>query len=62
VIDKIGLSPSDRVLELGPGPGYFSVELARRIPEGRLESLDLQPEMLAKARRALDGAGYGHVG
>jgi ubiquinone/menaquinone biosynthesis C-methylase UbiE len=62
VIDKVGLDPADHVLELGPGPGYFSVELASRIPEGRLELFDLQPEMLDKARRTLHGAGYGNVG
>jgi ubiquinone/menaquinone biosynthesis C-methylase UbiE len=42
------------VLEVGPGSGYFSVELARRVRHGRLELLDLQPEMLAKARRKLE--------
>ena len=32
VVEGLGLSGSERVLELGPGPGYFSVELARRVP------------------------------
>jgi SAM-dependent methyltransferase len=57
VIDGLGLDPAARVLELGPGPGYFSVELARRLPEGRLALFDLQPEMLDKARSALARAG-----
>jgi SAM-dependent methyltransferase len=61
VIDGLGLNPADRVLEVGPGPGYFSVELARRLPEGRLALFDLQPEMLDKARRALEGAGCDNV-
>lgn len=61
VIDGLGLNPADRVLELGPGPGYFSVELARRVPEGRLQLFDLQPEMLDKARRALERAGFVNV-
>jgi SAM-dependent methyltransferase len=58
VIEGLEISPSDRVLEVGPGPGYFSVELARRLDGGRLDLFDLQPEMLAKARRALERAGY----
>jgi len=62
VVDRVGLNPADRVLELGPGPGYFSVELARRLPEGRLELFDLQPQMLEKARRTLDRAGHADVG
>ena len=54
VADRLALRPDMRLLEVGPGSGYFSRELARRLPSGRLELLDLQPEMLAKARRTLD--------
>jgi ubiquinone/menaquinone biosynthesis C-methylase UbiE len=62
VVEGLDLTGSERVLELGPGPGYFSVELARRLPNGGLDLLDLQPEMLEKARRALDAAGCHGVG
>ncbi|HUB56970.1 MAG TPA: class I SAM-dependent methyltransferase [Mycobacterium sp.] len=62
IIDKIGLTGAERVLELGPGPGYFSVEIARRLTEGRLELFDLQPEMLEKARQQLERAGLSNVG
>jgi ubiquinone/menaquinone biosynthesis C-methylase UbiE len=46
-----------RVLELGPGPGYYSPEIARHLPRGRLALCDLQIEMLRKARRRLRRAG-----
>ena len=47
VLDKFELRPGATVLELGPGPGYFSVEAARIVgPEGRIVCLDLQPGML----------------
>jgi len=47
VLDKFGLRPGATVLELGPGPGYFSVEAARIVgPEGKVVCLDLQPGML----------------
>jgi ubiquinone/menaquinone biosynthesis C-methylase UbiE len=62
LIDRLELSGSEDVLEVGPGPGLFSVELARRLTSGRLELLELQPEMLARARRKLDRAGLSNVG
>jgi ubiquinone/menaquinone biosynthesis C-methylase UbiE len=62
LIDRLELSGSEDVLEVGPGPGLFSVELARRLTTGRLELLELQPEMLAKARQKLDRAGCSNVG
>lgn len=54
---SLELTGSERVLELGPGPGYFSVAIARRLTTGRLDLFDIQPEMLDKARHALDRAG-----
>jgi ubiquinone/menaquinone biosynthesis C-methylase UbiE len=60
--DHLGLHGHERVLELGPGPGFHSLEIARRLTDGRLELFDLQPEMLAKARRKLAGAGFYNVG
>jgi ubiquinone/menaquinone biosynthesis C-methylase UbiE len=45
------------VLEPGPGMGFFTLELARRVgPSGRVIAVDVQPKMLdalrARARRA----------
>ncbi|MBL1077104.1 class I SAM-dependent methyltransferase [Nocardia sp. 2] len=61
-VDRLELAGDEQVLELGPGPGFFSAELAQRVPRGRLELFDVQPEMLEKARRKLDQAGYSNVG
>jgi SAM-dependent methyltransferase len=60
--DRLALKGHERVLELGPGPGFHSLEIARRLTDGRLELFDLQPEMLAKARRKLTDAGCYNVG
>jgi SAM-dependent methyltransferase len=39
--------PGERVLEVGPGTGYYALEVADWIgPDGRLDIFDLQPEML----------------
>ena len=60
--ERLDLQPDSRVLEIGPGPGFFSVELAQRVPRGHLELFDIQHEMLAKARRKLQRAGLHNVG
>jgi ubiquinone/menaquinone biosynthesis C-methylase UbiE len=58
----LALRPDARVLEIGPGPGYFSAEVARAVPKGRLELVDVQREMLQKARRRLQRAGVRNSG
>ncbi|MBK7329813.1 MAG: methyltransferase domain-containing protein [Dehalococcoidia bacterium] len=45
----IGLRGDETVLELGCGPGYFSIALRDATPHGRLVLFDLQPEMLSMA-------------
>src|SRR5215208_6031430 len=44
--------PGERVLEVGPGTGYYTLDIAERIvPEGVLDILDLQQEMLDHTMR-----------
>jgi ubiquinone/menaquinone biosynthesis C-methylase UbiE len=62
IVESIGLTGSEHVLELGPGPGFYSVEIARRLTDGRLDLFDLQPEMLEKAKLQLERAGFRDVG
>jgi len=58
VVRAFGLKPGDTVLEVGPGPGYFSPVAAAAVrPGGRLICFDLQPEMLGLLRRRLDESG-----
>ena len=59
---RLPLTVTSHVLEVGAGSGFYSAEVARAIPNGRLELLDLQPEMLGKARRKLEAAGLTNVG
>jgi ubiquinone/menaquinone biosynthesis C-methylase UbiE len=57
VAERLPLKPDAQVLEIGPGSGYYSVEVARRIPGGALTLLDIQQEMLEKSASKLKAAG-----
>jgi uncharacterized protein len=61
-VPHLHLTRASRVLEVGPGPGFFSIEVARAIPQGRLELVDVQLEMLTKARHRLRRAGVRNAG
>ena len=46
------------VLEPGPGMGFFTLELARRVgPSGRVVAVDIQPRMLDRLKRRAALAG-----
>jgi ubiquinone/menaquinone biosynthesis C-methylase UbiE len=55
--DRLGLTPGMNVLEIGPGPGWFSPELARRVGPRGLVLFDIQVEMLRMARERVRAAG-----
>lgn len=57
VAQRLALSSDATVLEVGPGSGYFSVDVAKKIPHGMLHLIDVQPEMLVKTARRLLQAG-----
>ncbi len=47
-LERFHINEGDTVLELGPGPGYFSIAASRIVgPAGRVLCLDVQPEMTA---------------
>ena len=62
LVRHLHFAGTSRVLEVGPGPGFFSIDVARAIPQGRLELVDIQREMLQKARRRLRRAGVRNAG
>jgi len=55
VIKALALPPNAVVADLGAGTGYFSVRLARMLPQGRVYALDVEPAMVkhlaARAKR-----------
>jgi ubiquinone/menaquinone biosynthesis C-methylase UbiE len=51
-------APASRVLEVGPGYGFFTLPLLRAVgPKGMVHCVDLQPRMLDGLRRRLRRAG-----
>ncbi len=62
LVPRLALTATSHVLEVGAGSGFYSVEVARRVSKGHLELLDLQPEMLKKARQKLEAKGSPHAG
>lgn len=47
LIAGLNLSEDFVVADIGAGTGYFSFPVAQRVPQGRVLSVDIQPEMLA---------------
>ena len=46
------INKGDIVVDLGCGPGYFSIDMAKMVGEsGRVIAVDLQPEMLEKVEK-----------
>jgi ubiquinone/menaquinone biosynthesis C-methylase UbiE len=54
VIAALALRPGHIVADVGAGPGYFSLRLARKVgQQGRVYAVDVEPAMLAVLRERL---------
>lgn len=62
LLGRAGIQPGERVLELGPGPGAFTIGAARLVgPAGRIIAVDIQPEMIARVEERVREAGLANV-
>jgi ubiquinone/menaquinone biosynthesis C-methylase UbiE len=61
MVRRLHLKPEFTVLELGPGPGFFSPAVARALPRGKLVLVDVQSEMLDMARKRIQNRGISNV-
>jgi ubiquinone/menaquinone biosynthesis C-methylase UbiE len=58
LLDELAIRPTDRVVEVGSGPGGMSRRIFRRLGEGGvLVGVDCSAGLLAQARHALAGVG-----
>jgi ubiquinone/menaquinone biosynthesis C-methylase UbiE len=55
------LRPTDRLLDVGAGPGTISIDLARRLTGGWVEAVDRAPAALEAARRMAADAGVDRI-
>jgi ubiquinone/menaquinone biosynthesis C-methylase UbiE len=63
VVERTGVRSGERVLELGPGPGTFTIEAARRTsPRGSVVAVDIQPKMISALQHRVREAGVDNVG
>ena len=59
---RAGLRPGERVLDLGAGPGFAAMDLARRIgPQGQVLALEHSPAYVAAGRRLAAEAGLAQL-
>jgi len=62
IIERLGLQPGMRILDVGCGPGRVTVPLARAIgSEGQVVALDMQPRMLRRAEAKARAAGLTNI-
>jgi ubiquinone/menaquinone biosynthesis C-methylase UbiE len=59
LLEALAPRAGDTVLEVGPGTGYYTLDVARAV--GRLHIFDLQPEMLEHTLRRAREAGVDNV-
>lgn len=46
LLKELKLKPTDVVADIGAGTGFFSFQLAKKVPKGQVLAVDIQPEMI----------------
>ncbi len=62
VVKALALRPGEVVADIGSGPGYFTLRLARAVGEsGRVYAVDINPDMVRYLNRRVRDAGLHNV-
>ena len=61
VINYMPIDPYEKVADIGCGPGYFTIPLAKYLAHGRLYALDTDEEMVEATKQRVSAARLGNV-
>ncbi len=62
VLDTLGLHDGMDVADIGSGPGFFTLPLARRVaPGGKVYAVDVEPQMLEHLQKRAEEEGIQNV-
>ena len=61
LVDNLNLQPSDQVVDLGAGSGYFTFRIAPRVPQGKVYAVDISKEMLGIVRAKMKKLNFENV-
>ena len=62
IMDALGIADGSKVADIGPGAGWFTILLARRVgPNGHVYAEDVQRQMLEAIRRRVSREGLKNV-
>lgn len=61
LLEALEPQPGERILEIGPGSGYYSLEVAPRLGDGSLAIFDIQQQFLDHTARAAAERGIHNI-
>jgi ubiquinone/menaquinone biosynthesis C-methylase UbiE len=61
LLEVLEPAPGERILEIGPGTGYYTLDVAARLAGGSLAVFDVQQEMLDHVMREAGARGISNV-
>jgi len=61
LLEALEPGAGERILEIGPGTGYYTLDVAARLAGGSLAAFDVQQEMLDHLTREAAGRGLDNV-
>jgi precorrin-6B methylase 2 len=61
VVENMGLQADDVVADIGAGSGYFSFRIAKKVPDGKVLAVDIQPEMLQLIESQKEGESVANI-
>ena len=61
VIQALELNPTDVIADIGAGTGYFAFRISPSVPEGKVYTVDIQPEMIEVINQRIADEGVDNI-